>query len=960
MRMPGILSVSLLVVGLFLFASCATYTPPSPSSAAVSAQDTSLITGISTTASSSSHVITIQATTPLRYTAFQLADPLRLVLDFVDTTFASSVQPLTVQDGVIQSITPSLLENERIARVEIDLQQEATHRITQQSGGLTISLTLPSALQSASPREPEQELRIKDFSPQQLIESPQPPVQPLQKPDKPSEVITIGHLPPPRPDKAHTLEGLQVEEKKEFIEVRLFADGKVGAYNVLKQNASLQLLVNLPEMQTRLLQRDISIQNSLLENIQVKKGDSEEPLAVVFRFRESAAYKIHREENQLVFRFSTPPAPAAPFSPAEVSTMSTFFPDSTSPAPPVEQRDAVSQPPVPPLSTVPPSPIEVATISPESFSAQQTEPLIAQQKSPYQIRDISVQKLANKSLVRIETTSPTPRYAIFLREDPLRLALELENMMLPASQQRIIDIDPAKGGAIQSILPLQDVQADPPAVEIIVRLQEKVPYRVLRAENGLVLEVSDPPVRRRVSEEKKPAEEQTPKEKSTEALEQPQYTGTRISLDFQRADINDILRLLAEVSGLNIITGGDVQGEVSIRMVNVPWDQALDVILRANGLGQERIGNVIRVAPRDRLFREQQEEAQNKQARLIAEEPVTEIIPIKYAVAKDLQPNLQSLLSQRGTINVDERTNTLIIRDIQDNIREISGLIQTLDQQTPQVLIEARIVETTREFERELGIQWGGLLSSTTDFRFPHTIGITGGRGAISTGALPPPPGPPAATAPTTEDETGTFVVNLPAAVGQGAGGALGIVLGHVNNSALLAIQISALEDNGQARIISNPRVVTLDNQEAKIDSGFTIPFETTSAEGTRTEFVDATINLTVTPHVTPDNFVIMQIRAARNQPDFSNRSAGGAPTIIRREATTNVLVRDGETTVIGGLFQQDLTNALSGVPFLSKIPVLGWLFKNELRRDRKDELLIFITPRIIRQRVVTGAVPQL
>ncbi|RMF86172.1 MAG: type IV pilus secretin PilQ, partial [Nitrospinota bacterium] len=605
----------------------------------------------------------------------------------------------------------------------------------------------------------------------------------------------------------------------------------------------------------------------------------------------------------------------------------------------------------PPLAeqvTPQPSPPAPSPVAPQKAAPPPPEST-AEEAVTYTIQDITWQKLSGRSVIRVRTSTPSPRYEVVLREDPLRLVLDVRDAILPRAQHRIIDVDLEKGSAVQSIIPFQYREEPSPITRIVVRLVTRTPYRVLREEETIRLEIADPPS---LPAPLHPAEKE--KEEQEEApAEQPQkrYTGTRISLDFQRADINDILRLIAEVSGLNIITGGDVKGEVSIRMVNVPWDQALDVILKTYGLGQERIGNVIRVAPRERLVREQQEVLRIKQAEKLAEELVTKVIPIKYADAGELQENLKPLLSERGIINVDRRTNTLIVKDVEANLQQVLSLVETLDQQTPQVLIEARIVETSRSFERQFGIQWGGLLSSRTDFRFPRTIGITGGRGSVSTGIANPPPGPPAAEAPTTEDERGTFVVNLPAAVGPGSGAALGITLGHINNSALLDIQLSALENTGQGRVISSPRIVTLDNKEAKIDSGFTIPFATTSAEGTRTEFVDANINLTVTPHVTPDDFVIMQIRAARNEPDFARTAAGVAPTIVRREATTNVLVKDGETTVIGGLFRRNLTNDVNGVPYLSKIPILGWLFKNERRQDNNDELLIFITPRILRKR---------
>lgn len=415
------------------------------------------------------------------------------------------------------------------------------------------------------------------------------------------------------------------------------------------------------------------------------------------------------------------------------------------------------------------------------------------------------------------------------------------------------------------------------------------------------------------------------------------FSGQKISLDFQEADINDILRLIAEVSGVNIIAGGDVQGKVTTRMVDVPWDQALDVVLKINGLDQEREGNIIRVAPLERFANERQERLKNAKIEAEVEPTLTRVVPINYAPAADIKGNLEKLLSNRGTIFVDARTNTAIITDIQKNLDDALALINTLDRATPQVMIEGRIVESSRNFLRDLGVQIGLASSTTTDRTFPNTIDVRGGRIPLipTAGALQPPPA--------------NFLLDLPAAVTAGAGGAIGFSLASIGGS-VLDVQLSALESSGRGKIISSPKIATLDNTEAQIQSGLRIPYETTSAEGTKTEFVDASISLKVTPHVTPNDFIGMKITATKNEADFGRTSSGGAPTISTREATTEMLVRDGDTVVIGGLYRRNMTSTRDGVPFLSKVPIFGWLFQKTRETDDADELLIFITPRIIRQ----------
>jgi type IV pilus secretin PilQ/predicted competence protein len=414
------------------------------------------------------------------------------------------------------------------------------------------------------------------------------------------------------------------------------------------------------------------------------------------------------------------------------------------------------------------------------------------------------------------------------------------------------------------------------------------------------------------------------------------FTGQKISLDFQDADINDILRLIAEVGKVNIIAGGDVQGKITTRMTDVPWDQALDVILKINGLAQERSGNIIRVAPLEKFTNERQERLKAKVTEVQAEPLVTRIVPANYAAAKDLRPNLEKLLSRRGTIIIDARTNTMIITDTQASLDAVLALIEKLDRPTPQVMIEARIVESSRTFLRELGIQLGLAHSQITDKTFPNRIDVRGGVPATNTGGLTPLT-PPA-----------NFLLDLPAAVGLGSGGAIGFSLASIGGS-ILDAQLSALESSGRGKIISSPKIATLDNTEAQIQSGRKIPVATVSAEGTRTEFVDANITLKVTPHVTPNEFIGMKITATKNEADFTQQ-VNGIPTITTREANTDMLVKDGDTVVIGGLYRRNIQSNRSGVPGLSNIPVLGWLFRKESQRDDSDELLIFLTPRIIRQ----------
>ncbi len=426
------------------------------------------------------------------------------------------------------------------------------------------------------------------------------------------------------------------------------------------------------------------------------------------------------------------------------------------------------------------------------------------------------------------------------------------------------------------------------------------------------------------------------------------YSGRRIQdLDVRELDIRDFLRFLAEAAGVNIVVDNDVAGSVTLRLRDVPWDEALDVVLRANGLAMVRRGHVIRIAKQATLDTELQALLERREQLTVQQPLETRLIPVSYATASELSPRAEELLSDRGSVSVDARTNVIIATDERDVLSRVEELIRSLDTQTPQVLIEARIVEATSNYARHIGIQWGGdFLSSSatgnpTGLVWPNSIGLAGG----ATDQNSPLMGLSSISGGTPNPN---FAVNLPAAVGTGEGGALGLTLGSVANNANLNIRLSALEDTGTLRIISSPRILTLDNREAHSEQGTLIPYSQVSAQGVQTAFQEAKLNLTVTPHVTADGGVLMKIKLTRDEPDFAQTGARGDPTILKREAQTELLIMDGHTAVIGGIYTRNTGLNFNQVPLLGDIPVIGWLFKARTDSDRRSELLIFITPRIV------------
>ena len=423
------------------------------------------------------------------------------------------------------------------------------------------------------------------------------------------------------------------------------------------------------------------------------------------------------------------------------------------------------------------------------------------------------------------------------------------------------------------------------------------------------------------------------------------YTGHPVSLDFQNADLRSVLRTFAEISGLNMVIDPAVQGTVDIVLTEVPWDQALDIILRGNQLGYTVDGTIVRIAPLKVLASEEDERRKLADAQALSGDLRVRTFALSYAKATELQPLLtRSALSQRGQIQVDPRTNTLIITDLTDRLTTAENLINILDRPEPQVEVEARVVTTTRDFARELGVQWGfngrvdPEIGNTTGLAFPNRGSIGGRTGSVS--------GPEVSNDPRGDPrQRAGSVVNLPVSP---ANGAIGLALGSINGAFNLDVALSALERTGKGRVLSTPRLTTQNNVEAEVAQGIQIPIQTVANNTVTVSFKDAVLMLKVTPQITSANTVIMRITVENATPDFG-RDVQGIPPIDTQRALTQVQVNDGATTVIGGIFVSRESSNINRVPFLHRVPLLGWLFRRDEIQDESRELLIFITPRILR-----------
>lgn len=439
------------------------------------------------------------------------------------------------------------------------------------------------------------------------------------------------------------------------------------------------------------------------------------------------------------------------------------------------------------------------------------------------------------------------------------------------------------------------------------------------------------------------------------------YTGKKISLDFQDIEVRRVLQLLADFTGINMVTADSVQGNITLRLKDVPWDQALDIILKTKNLDKRRNGNVIWIAPVSELIKAEEEEAKAI-AQSVKLAPIqTEYLKLSYAKVTDIEKLItetkqsnnsgsgssggrsndnsgETLLSPRGSVSVDARTNTLIINDTAQNIDKVRKMVDLLDVAVKQVMVEARIVRATTDFTKEMGVKWGILsqgINQNSDL-------LVGGSDTTLWDLKTP-------------SDDGKYTIqrpqNLNVDLGVTSQGASRIAFGLISLSDfMLDLELSALQADGYGEVISTPKVLTADKQQAKVASGTQIPYQ--SAEGggvnvvSKTEFIDATLSLDVTPSITPEGKVQMNLKIKNDS--VGNPTPTGQYTINKNEINTNILVENGETVVLGGIFEQQTANTQTKVPFLGDLPYVGRLFRKDVKKDNKSELLIFVTPRIV------------
>jgi type IV pilus assembly protein PilQ len=929
MKRSQILKMTFLVVFLLFATGCATENAlkqtPQPN-APVPAVKVSTIKKISFTEEENYTRIQIEGSETIAPPFYKLlTDPLRISIDVPNIDLKQIKGPLKIDNGTIGEVLTTQLEDK--GRIEISLVQMTNYNISKEEKDLSIDIEKVRKVEEAKEVKKEEEQSLKETK----AEAP------------PEDVKKEEPLPTtPTLEKAKDVVKVLFEEKNDFITFNIIADGKLENYNSFKLESPARLVLDIWGVGSRYPQKSIKMKNPFVKAVRI--GQHPDKLRFVFDSSKPKLppYQINRIDDKLIVSIGDVPQPSEPQILLEGK-------------PPVEKAPHLSE-----------------EISKKGKTSTVTE--------------ISFKQMDNKSRIVVALTEEPKFESYPLSKDVI--AVDIKNALVPKRLQRGLDTKEFESAV--NYINIQNVKSGKANdVRISIKLREDVPFETTKEGKILYIDIEKPkkveakiegvpeakkeeaveikkeeikkeevtkeevkkeesPIAELKKEEMKPEEKPIPptpvakkveEEKKTVEEGRPGkiYTGRKLSLDFKDADIKNILRLIAEVSNLNIIAGDEVTGKITMRLVDVPWDQALEIILQSKSLGMSRIGNVVRIAPVETLKREVQSELEARRAKERLEDLVMELIPINYATAKEIMPQVKSILSDRGDIKVDERTNTLIIKDIPKTIPAAKNLVKSLDTKTPLVLIEARIIEASRSFQSELGVKWGFLIGSNPK--------LGGGVSPTGTSSL---------TGATVNNVLDLSAIARTAVPGGEVAGAAGVIEAIFSKGTLknLDIAISAHENTGDVKIISSPKIATLDNKEASVEQGLRIPYLKLTTEGTvTTDFIDANLKLTVTPHVTNDGYIKLSIKAKKDAPDYAV-TVEGVPRIDKKEAITEVLIKDNGVVVIAGVYSIEKDANSDNIPVFNKIPLLGWLFKRQTKDDTRKDLLIFISPKILKDEV--------
>ncbi|MFL5424731.1 MAG: type IV pilus secretin PilQ [Myxococcales bacterium] len=826
--------------------------------------------------------VVVHGTQKPDFSAFKLSQPARLVVDLSGADVTGAVAPAAVHKDGIGGVSVAQFDegSTKVGRIVVALDSDARYDVSAKGNDLIVAIGGTGSADEA------------------------------QKPAAGSNIVATSEDVEDVAHPATRLEAVAVNGEGESRTVVLRTDGEVAHFGIVELKNPGRLALDLHNVASSA--RHNTAATGPLKAVRVAKHDDGVRVVLDASGDAMPKYEVVRGEKALTVKVGEAKARRAK---AAVETKM-----ATEMKPPPAQEKT-------PKSELKPTPVVDAG------------PALAQ------VRAVDLRTDGGKTRVVVDCDGPV-QFEVS-RPDANTAVLAMKGAALPERLERNLDASSLK--APVTMLSSYRVPGKPGEVQIVAAMRPGTTDAVEANKNVLTWNFGGTQAKAEAQPAKAApqagamAMQTRAAAASASVLDTSQYTGRRVDFNAKDVDIKNLLGAISEISKKNIIVADDVKGSVTIKLRNVPWDQALDIILRSKGLGKEEVGNIIRVAPLATLRQEQKEAADAAKASLSLQPLRVRLVPVNYAKAQDMADRLKDTLTERGSVSVDARTNTLIVKDVQEALLRAEGIVRNLDTQTPEVLIESRIVEASTNFARQVGVQWGGQVlvgpatGNSTGLVFPNVVNTAG----AADDPAAPLGGLLGVSVP-------NFAVNMPAPIGLNNGGGIGFVLGSAGGAAQLNLRLSAAENSGTIKTISSPRAVTLDNVEATIGQGVSIPYAQTSAAGVNTTFIEARLELRVTPHVTQEGSVQMRVNVTNNQPNPQLTGANGQPSISRREAKTEVLVKDGDTTVIGGIYTRQNSEAFNEVPYLSKIPILGWLFKKKAVSDNRTELLIFITPRIV------------
>ncbi|MSN26365.1 MAG: type IV pilus secretin PilQ [Geobacter sp.] len=862
----------------------------------------SSIESISTSGEGDSTELVIKLSSPATYTSYKTTAPLRLVIDLSQTTTGTITAPIIINKGNFKTVTVSRFDTDAgvLTRIDVELVKDSEAILTAMPAVPgELRLTFPSSLSGSTTIDSSSET----VAPKKMVEAP--PLSDIQPVTQvPAEVVK------PKLTSIKTVNNSIVME----------LDAPVVDFKTFRLSKPERYVIDLMDVQSALTTRLLPLNSAGVASARI--GLYPDKVRVVLDAVNGAFPEANAAKNESGVVITLNPKTVDDNTNTKLTATHSTEPPKT----------AANSGNAPHAVTKPAGPLEAKIDDLKVTNYAQTDNV----NSPATVQMIDFQVVDGLSRVSVKIKGK------IIADQPIKtpgfITLTVKNAILPKNLQRSLD---AKSfiSPVLRVTPLMVVGKTGTDTKIRIAMRTTAQFEMRQESDMLFVDIKNPAGLTADKLEidafdsgSKVALQAVPNSREDELLSAQEpppvisehrhgYKGRKVTLEFADAEVRKIFQLLSEVSNKNFVLGDDVTGTISLKLVNVPWDQALDIILETKGLDKREDGNIILIKGKGKFKTQAEEEQEIKKALTKAIELKTETFSINYADITTIASQFNGLKSDRGTISQDARTNKVIVKDIPQILNEMRKLLVQLDVPEKQVMIEARIVEASSSFTRNLGVNWG-VHYRDGSASFLGINSLDTGFGGLT--SAPPTSG-----------------------TGSSAGGNMGISFGTLSSNIQLDMRLNAAASAGMIKIVSTPKVATLNNKTAKITQGQQIPYTSSTSDKVETKFIEAALSLEVTPHINANGTIGMKIDAKNDSPGQTT-SGSTAPSINKKQAITEMLLRDGETTVIGGIYVDSDNTSDEGVPYLMDIPLLGKLFKTNNKTKTKTELLIFITPRIL------------